>query len=134
MGLGLRSPELPAATERYSPASMLVFPLYYLFIYFSFYLRHIDVPGLGVESELQLPAYTTATATADLSSICDLHHSLGQRQILNSLIEARESNLHPHILTDNSWVLNPLSRKGNSRYFHFKRSTYNRIKFWEFKQ
>ena len=29
----------------------------------------------GVESELPLPAYTTATATPDPSLICDLHHS-----------------------------------------------------------
>ena len=27
----------------------------------------------GVKLELQLPAYTTATATPDLSAICDLH-------------------------------------------------------------
>ena len=27
--------------------------------------RHTEVPRLGVESELQLPAYTTATATPD---------------------------------------------------------------------
>ena len=32
----------------------------------------MEVPGLGVGSELQLPAYTTATATPDLSCICDL--------------------------------------------------------------
>jgi len=36
-------------------------------------LWHMEVPGLGVESELQLPAYTTATATQDLSRVCDLH-------------------------------------------------------------
>ena len=29
------------------------------------YLRHMEVPRLGVESDLQLPAYTTATATLD---------------------------------------------------------------------
>ena len=28
---------------------------------------HMEVPRLGVESELQPPAYTTATATRDLS-------------------------------------------------------------------
>ena len=28
---------------------------------------HMEVPRLGVESELQLPAYTTATATQDPS-------------------------------------------------------------------
>ena len=30
---------------------------------------------LGVESELQLPAYTTATALSDLSPICNVHYS-----------------------------------------------------------
>ena len=29
--------------------------------------QHMEVPRLGVESELQLPAYTTATATPDPS-------------------------------------------------------------------
>ena len=36
---------------------------------------HMEGPRLGVESELQLPAYTTATETRDLSHIRDLHHS-----------------------------------------------------------
>ena len=34
---------------------------------------HMEVPRLGVESELQLPAYTTATATQDPSHIFDIH-------------------------------------------------------------
>ena len=54
----------------------------------------MEVPGLGVESELELPSYTTATATAtaawDLSCICDLCHSSWQRWILNPLSEARD--------------------------------------------
>ena len=29
------------------------------------HLWHMEVPSLGVESELQLPAYATATATPD---------------------------------------------------------------------
>ena len=52
---------------------------------------------LGVESELQLLAYATATATPDLSGICDLHPSLWQRWILNPLNEARDLN---HILRE----------------------------------
>ena len=32
----------------------------------------MEVPRLGVESELQGPAYTTATAMWDLSQVCDL--------------------------------------------------------------
>ena len=48
-------------------------------------LRHMDIPRPGVESELQLPVYTTATATWDLSCICDLHHS-SQQCCVGSLI------------------------------------------------
>ena len=48
----------------------------------------MEIPRLGVESELQLAAYTTATATCNLSHICDL--CLQQRQILNQLSEARD--------------------------------------------
>ena len=50
--------------------------------------RHMEVPGLGVELELQLPAYTTATATLDPSCVFNLHHSSWQHRILNLLIEA----------------------------------------------
>ena len=52
------------------------------------YLQRMEVPRLGVEWELQLPAYTTTTATQDLSRTCNLHHSSGQGQILNPLSEA----------------------------------------------
>ena len=35
----------------------------------------MEVPTLGIKLELQLRAYTTATATWDLSHVCDLHHN-----------------------------------------------------------
>ena len=50
---------------------------------------HMEVPRLGVELELLLPAYTTATAMPNLSHICELHHSSRQWQILNPLSKAR---------------------------------------------
>ena len=50
----------------------------------------MKVPRLGVDSELQLPAYTTATVMQDLSRICDLCRSLGQCQVLNPLTKARD--------------------------------------------
>jgi len=50
----------------------------------------MEVPRLGVQMELQPPAYVTATATPDLSRICDLHHSSLQHQIVNPLSEARD--------------------------------------------
>ena len=72
-----------------------------LFGFLGPHLRHVEVPGLGVESELQLPAYTTATATRDPSHVCDLHHSSWQCWILNPLKEARDQTC---ILTDTSRV------------------------------
>ena len=38
----------------------------------------MEVPRLGVESELQLPVYTTATTMRDPNHICDLHCGSGQ--------------------------------------------------------
>ena len=55
-------------------------------LFFSFFgilgphLLHMEVPRLGVQWELQLPAYTTATATQVLIRICKLHHSSQQCQ------------------------------------------------------
>ena len=50
----------------------------------------MEVLRLGVESELLLPAYTTATAMWDLSRVCDLHHSSQQRWIRYPLGKARD--------------------------------------------
>ena len=46
-----------------------------IFVFLGLHLWHMEVPGLGVESELYLLAYTTATATRDPSRTCNLHHS-----------------------------------------------------------
>ena len=51
---------------------------------------HMEVPRPGVELELQLKAYITATATQDLSRICNLHHSSQLCWILNPLSKARD--------------------------------------------
>ena len=64
----------------------------------------MEVPRLGIELELQLPAYTTATATWDPSRVCDLYHSSWQRQILNPLSEAGDRT---RILMDTSQVCYP---------------------------
>ena len=37
----------------------------FFFSFLGAHLQHMEVPGLGAESELQLQAYTTATATPD---------------------------------------------------------------------
>ena len=41
----------------------------FVFLLFRATLWHMEVPRLGVESELQLPTYTTATAMQDPSRI-----------------------------------------------------------------
>ena len=83
-------------THSNGPSSI---PVTFIFFFLGPYLQHMEVPGPGVESELQLPAYTTATAMATLDPrhICDLHHILWQCQILNPLREARDQT---HILMD----------------------------------
>ena len=60
-----------------------------------------EVLRLGVQSELQLPAYTRATATWDLSCVFDLLLWLMQHWILNPLSKSRDLI---HILMDASWV------------------------------
>ena len=52
--------------------------------------QHMEVPRLGVESELQLPAYTTAIITPDPRCICDRHHDSQQSRTLNPLSEGRD--------------------------------------------
>ena len=52
----------------------------------------MEVSRLGFKWELELPAYTKATAVAmpNLSHTCNLHHSLWQHWILNPLSKARD--------------------------------------------
>ena len=64
--------------------------IHFFVLFLGLHLQPMEVPRLGVESELQLPAYT-GTATPDPC------YSLQQRQILNPLTEARDQT---HILTD----------------------------------
>ena len=45
----------------------------FCFVFLGPHLWHMKVPRLGVESELQLLAYTTVTATLDTSYVCHLH-------------------------------------------------------------
>ena len=84
--------------------------LFFFFCFLGPHLRHVEVPSLGVESQLQLPAH--ATAMPDPSLVCDLHHSSWQCRILNPLSKARDGT---HVLMDASWIRNPLNHNENSR-------------------
>ena len=71
------------------------------FVFLGPYLQHMEVSRLGVELELQLLAYTTATAMPKLSHLWDLHHRSQQCWILNPLSRDRDRTL---VLIDTSWV------------------------------
>ena len=72
--------------------------LFFGFVLFCCFLglnpRAMEGPRLGVKSELQLPAHTTATP--DPSRVCDLHHSSQQHRIFNPTDRSQEWNLCPH--------------------------------------
>ena len=74
----------------------------------------MEVPRLGVELELQLPAYTIAMP--DSSHVCNLHHSFQQCRILNPLSEAWDQT---HILVDTS-QLSYTEPDGNSHRHYFR--------------
>ena len=81
---------------------------FFFFVFLGPYSRHMEVPRLGVESELQLLAYATATVTHDLSGVCDLHHSNG----LSGVCDLHHSNARslsrharPEIKPATLWIL-----------------------------
>ena len=84
---------------------------FFFFFFSGPHLWHMEVSGLVVESELQLPAYTTVTSNAR----SELHLSPTLHLVVmpdpNSLSEARDRT---SILMDASWVRNPLNHDGNS--------------------
>ena len=91
-----RSEPRQMQTETLVPSSDLPFCFF-----LELHLQHMEVPRLGVKSELELPAYTTATATWNPSRVCDLHHSSQQHWILNPRSGARDQTC---ILMDPSQI------------------------------
>ena len=88
----------------------------------------MEVPRLGVETELQLLSYATATATLDPSHICDLCRSLWQHQILNPPSEARDQTSNLRTLRR---VLSSLSHNGNSPSFFLKTEERGKLRMME---
>ena len=96
--------ELHSRCEQKKLQKTLLCVFLFCFVFFCFWLfrvtlLHMEVLRLGVESELQLPACTTATETRDLSRICDLHHSSWQLSKA-TLSKARDGT---SVLIDTSW-------------------------------
>ena len=79
------------------------------------FFRILKFPDGGVKSELQLLAYTTATAMWDPNHVCNLHRGSQHHCILNPLSEAKDQTC---ILMDNNQIYNLLSigRISNSEF------------------
>ena len=85
------------------------------FLLFRLHLQHMEVPRLGVQSDLQLMTSATATATRDLSYICDVHHSSRQCRIPDPLYEARDQTT---VLMNTSQICSPCTT-GDSSFHNF---------------
>ena len=72
----------PLPGESHRMRSILPVAIYLFICFLGLHPQHTEVPGLGVKSELYLPAYATATAMQDPSHVCDLHHSSGNARSL----------------------------------------------------
>ena len=101
-----------------SPDILDIYLFIYLFLLLRAESRHMDVPRLGVESELQLPACTTATAMPDPSRTCNLHHSSQQHRITDLLSKARNCTC---ILMDTSEIRFRCTTTGTPNILDFKR-------------
>ena len=88
LGWGLNSH--PSTPKMLQSRCTTVGGFWFFFFFLGLHPGHVEFPRLGVKLELQLLADTIATAMQDPSSICDLHHSSQQCQILNLLSEARD--------------------------------------------
>ena len=60
-----------------------------LFVFLGLHPHHMEVPRLGVELEVELPAYTTPIAMGGSKLVCNLHRSSWQCRIPNTLSKAR---------------------------------------------
>ena len=94
--------------DRYATGNSIIF----IFCFLGLHLRHMEVPRLGFESELQLPAYAIATAAWDLSHICNLHHSSWKFWILNPLGKVRDWTC---IIMDTSQICSNWAMTGTPR-------------------
>ena len=83
----------------------------------------MEVPRLGVESDLQLLTYTKAMA--DQSQACNLHFISWQRWILNPLSSTRDQT---RILMDTSWGY---QHRATMRTPDFKSYTCYSWKIWK---
>ena len=84
---------------------MIFFIFYFIFFLFYFIFLHFRAAlaayGGSQARDLQMLAYTTATAMQDLSYICNLPHGSQQHRIIDPLSKTRDQT---SILMDTSWI------------------------------
>ena len=87
----------------------------------------MEIPGLGVESELQLHAYATATAIPDPSHVCDACRCSLQRWILNPWAR-------PRMVPTSSWILlgflHPWATMGTPHSLNLKSEYWKWVVLW----
>ena len=83
---------------------------YFVFCLFRAAPGHMEFPRPGAESELQLPAYTTATAMPELHL-----SSTPQLTAMPDPQPTERGQGWNRILMDPSWAHQPLSQRGNSQ-------------------
>ena len=109
--------------SQWSPGQLLIFIfiLFYFFFAFSFRaaLKTYGSSQLRGGLELWLPAYTTATATRDLSRVCDLHHGSRQCRIPTPLSKARDRTCI---------IMDPIAPQWELPYLYFKNRRNAKIK------
>ena len=104
--VGKRNRELGIMKKGPSGHDTPLLKVFFVFCFFFFcflgpHLQQMEVPSLGVESELQLLAYTTATAMWDPSRACNLYQSSQQCGISDPQSEGRDQT---GILMDTSQI------------------------------
>ena len=99
---------------------------YFYFCFLGLHSRHMDVPRPGVESELQVPTYITATAQQQIQAASVTYTTAhGSARSLIQLSKARDQT---SVLMDTSWVCYQQSQDGNSTILTSKYQT--RGKMW----
>ena len=68
---------------------------HFYFFFLGPHLQHMEVPGLGVKLELQLPAYTTATAAAPATYTEAFNNAGSLAHLTEARVQIRVL-MHPH--------------------------------------
>ena len=90
--------EIPSVLNFKEWMHLFIYLLTYLLSFLGLRVWHVEVPRLGVKLEIQLLAYTTATAMWDLGRVCNLYHSSHNVGSLTHWVR-------PRIEPTSSWIL-----------------------------